>query len=110
MVKHFKNGDKFEKSEIECERQALAGDFCRGCGYCLPCPVEIPINNAAQMAFSLGRSPSVRWRFPEWQSQMKRIDDCLACRQYAERCPYGLDTPVLLKKMYADYKTFLQSM
>ena len=94
--------------EIEQERAALAGDFCRGCGYCLPCPVEIPINNAARMAFLLRRSPSARWLSPEWQEQMGRIDDCLECRQCAEQCPYGLDTPALLKKMYADYKTFLQ--
>ena len=94
--------------EIEQEQAALAGDFCRGCGYCLPCPVEIPINNAARMAFLLRRSPSARWLSPDWQEQMGRIDDCLECRQCAEQCPYGLDTPVLLKKMYEDYKTFLQ--
>jgi aryl-alcohol dehydrogenase-like predicted oxidoreductase len=96
------------QSEIENEKAALAGDFCRGCGYCLPCPVEIPINNAARMAFLLRRSPSARWLTPEWQAQMARIDDCLECRQCAEKCPYGLDTPGLLKKMWADYKTFLQ--
>ena len=96
------------RQEIKQEKAALAGDFCRGCGYCLPCPVEIPINNAARMAFLLRRSPSARWLTPEWQEQMTRIDDCLECRQCAERCPYGLDTPELLKKMYEDYKTFLQ--
>ena len=23
---------------IEKERKELVGDFCRGCGYCMPCP------------------------------------------------------------------------
>jgi aryl-alcohol dehydrogenase-like predicted oxidoreductase len=94
---------------IENEKKELAGDFCRGCGYCLPCPVDIPINNAARMAFLLRRSPSERWLTPEWQEKMGRIEDCLECRQCAERCPYDLDTPNLLKKMYADYLTFLPS-
>jgi len=92
---------------IEREKAELAGDFCRGCGYCLPCPVDIPIPMAARMSFLLRRSPSERWLSPEWQAQMGRIDDCLECRQCADRCPYGLDTPNLLKKMLADYRGFV---
>ena len=74
----------------------------------LALPVEIPIPTAARMAFLLHRSPSERWLTPERQAQMQCIDDCLECRKCAERCPYDLDTPALLKKMYQDYKTFLQ--
>ena len=101
--------DDAMRAAIEKEKAELAGDFCRGCGYCLPCPADIPIPTAARMAFLLRRSPSARWLTPEWQAQMARIDDCLECRQCAERCPYELDTPGLLKKMYADYKGFLQA-
>ena len=32
------------------ERAQLAGGFCRGCGYCAPCTVGIPINQAARMS------------------------------------------------------------
>lgn len=96
------------RAAIARDREELAGDFCRGCGYCMPCPVEIPISTAARMAFLLRRSPSARWLTPEWQSQMLRINDCLECRQCAEKCPYELDTPVLLKKMLKDYQSFLQ--
>ena len=31
------------QNKIEKEKKELAGDFCRACGYCLPCPAEIPI-------------------------------------------------------------------
>jgi predicted aldo/keto reductase-like oxidoreductase len=100
--------DESMVSAIAQTKAELAGDFCRGCGYCLPCPVEIPIPNAARMAFLLRRSPSARWLTPAWQEQMLRINDCLECRECAERCPYELDTPALLKKMLQDYKAFAQ--
>jgi predicted aldo/keto reductase-like oxidoreductase len=92
---------------IERDKQDLAGDFCRGCGYCLPCPAEIPIPMAARMAFLLRRSPSARFLTAEWQEQMHRIEDCQQCGQCSERCPYGLDTPTLLKRMLEDYDAFL---
>lgn len=36
---------------IEKERRELSGDFCRGCGYCMPCPVGIKINECAACPF-----------------------------------------------------------
>lgn len=92
---------------ISKERQELAGDFCRGCGYCMPCPVGIEINNSARMSLMLRRAPQAGWLSPEWQEKMKRIEDCIHCNQCMKKCPYGLQTPELLKKNYEDYKTFL---
>ena len=41
------------------------------------------------------------------QAGMKRIENCINCGQCRERCPYGLDTPELLRKNLEDYKTFV---
>jgi aryl-alcohol dehydrogenase-like predicted oxidoreductase len=92
---------------IEKERAELAGDFCRGCGYCMPCPVGIEINNCARMSLLLRRSPAALQLTPAVQEKMKKIEDCLDCGQCKAKCPYGLDTPTLLKKNLEDYKTFL---
>ena len=92
---------------IENERKELAGEFCRGCGYCMPCPVGIEINNCARMSLMLRRAPAKGWLSEAWQEKMKKIESCLECGQCMSKCPYGLDTPALLKKNYEDYKTFL---
>ena len=92
---------------IKKEREELSGDFCRGCGYCMPCPVGIEINNCARMSLMLRRAPTAMSLTPEQQAKMKKIEDCINCGQCKAKCPYGLDTPNLLKKNYEDYKTFL---
>lgn len=90
---------------IDRDRSELAGDFCRGCGYCLPCPAQIDIPNCARMSLLLRRSPAS----PEGQKEkMARIDQCVHCNHCADHCPYGLDTPELLRRNYEDYKTFLR--
>ena len=93
---------------IEKERAELAGEFCRGCGYCMPCPVGIEINDCARMSLLLRRSPAAGHLTEAGQARMKKIEDCINCGQCKSRCPYGLDTPALLRKNYEDYKTFLK--
>ncbi len=99
--------DDLMRAEIEKDREELSGGFCRGCGYCMPCPVGIEINNCARMSLMLRRAPKEGWLSPDWQEKMKRIEDCLHCGQCMKKCPYGLNTPQLLEKNYEDYKTFL---
>ena len=97
------------KQMIEQEKKDLSGDFCRGCGYCMPCPAGIEINNCARMSLMLRRAPEEAWLTAEWQEKMKKIENCLHCGKCKEKCPYGLDTPTLLQKNYEDYQTFLKS-
>ena len=89
---------------IAHDREELLGDFCRGCGYCMPCPAGIEINNSARMSLMLRRSPSAGWLSEEWQEKMLRIENCIHCNQCKSKCPYGLDTPTLLQKNLEDYK------
>ena len=92
---------------IEKDSKQLSGDFCRGCGYCQPCPAGIAIHQCARMSLLIRRSPSATWLTPESQEMMKKIEGCIGCGQCKSRCPYGLDTPELLKKNYEDYKKIL---
>ncbi len=95
------------KAVIEHDRGELLGDFCRGCGYCMPCPVGIEINNCARMSLLLRRSPIKERLSKEGQEAMMKIENCIHCNQCKSKCPYGLDTPALLQKNLEDYKNVL---
>ncbi len=82
---------------IESERAELSGNFCRGCGYCAPCPQGIDIHSCARMSLMLRRAPSAAWLDDYWQSEMDKIDNCIGCGTCKTRCPYELDIPQLLK-------------
>lgn len=92
------------KAVYEKDLKELSGDFCRGCGYCMPCPKGIQINNCARISQLLRRSPSKNWLSEEWQANMAKIKECIHCNQCASKCPYGLDTPKLLEKNLEDYE------
>ena len=92
---------------IERDRAELCGDFCRGCGYCMPCPVGIEINNCARMSLLLRRSPSANHLSAKGQEKMMKIRDCLHCNKCMSHCPYGLNTPELLARNLKDYEEVL---
>ena len=91
---------------IEHDRSELAGNFCRSCGYCLPCTAGIDIPQAARMSALLRRSPYQPYMSDEWHEKMHRIEECVHCDACKSRCPYRLDIPNLLVKMLADYDAF----
>jgi aryl-alcohol dehydrogenase-like predicted oxidoreductase len=88
---------------IEADRKELSGNFCRSCGYCLPCPANIQIPTAARITFLMRRTVSAGFMTEGFQQEMKKIDNCTGCDHCKENCPYELDTPTLLKKQQAEY-------
>ncbi len=88
---------------IAADRKELAGNFCRGCGYCLPCPADIQIPQAARMSALLRRAPSAEFLTPDYNATMHRIDNCIHCNACKSRCPYELDIPHVLQAMLVDY-------
>ena len=95
------------RSFIENDRKELLGEFCRGCGYCMPCTVDITINQCARMSQMIRRAPSQNWLTDFWQNEMMKIENCVDCGICKTRCPYELDIPNLLKKNLQDYKEIL---
>lgn len=96
------------KEIIEHDNKELAGEFCRGCGYCMPCPQGIQISMCARISLLLRRAPLTMTTSENGQEMMKQVEKCTECGACKKKCPYGLDTPNLLKKNYEDYKNFMK--
>ena len=94
---------------IAKDRAELVGGFCRSCGYCLPCPANIPIPNANRMKQLLGRAVWQGYVTPEWQANMARIEDCIHCGACAKRCPYELKPYETLPGQLAYYREFVKT-
>jgi predicted aldo/keto reductase-like oxidoreductase len=92
---------------IEKDRAELAGDFCRGCGYCLPCPAGIKIYDCARMSLMIRRAPTKNWISEEWQAEMAKIENCIHCGKCHTKCPYGLNAAEILVKNLEDYKKII---
>lgn len=89
---------------INHDREELSGDFCRGCGYCQPCPMGIEIESCNRMYLFLRRAPYSVYLTDAFAEKMKQVEQCIECGQCKSKCPYGLDIPVLLKRNYEDFK------
>lgn len=94
---------------IDADRRELVGAFCRSCGYCLPCPVGIPIHNANRMRQLLERAPWRPYVTPEWQAEMAKIEDCIHCGACAKKCPYGLKPYETLPGQLKFYREFVRT-
>ncbi|MDR2501659.1 MAG: aldo/keto reductase [Oscillospiraceae bacterium] len=109
FLEYVKNPPELDEAllrEIEEDKAQLGGDFCRGCGYCLPCPAGIDIPTCARMSLLLRRAPNAWYLSEEWAENMGKIEACVACGHCAQCCPYSLDTPALLRANLADYRNF----
>lgn len=107
-IRYENDPPALDEAALATEREALGGQFCRGCGYCKPCPAEIDIPNCARMELFLKRFAVHVYVTPQWQKEMAKIDDCRHCNACMGRCPYGLNTPELLAKNLKFYREFIK--
>ena len=96
------------KKAIENDKKELGENFCRGCGYCMPCPEEINISLCGRMSLWIRRFPTEPNMDERTQEIMKKTLDCVECYECVDKCPYELNIPELLKENYEDYMNVLE--
>jgi uncharacterized protein len=91
---------------LEEQKQLLGDRFCRLCGYCLPCPEDIPIPTVNFLKVHSMQMPVDRVVTESHSDAVDKARSCTECRQCVDRCPYDLDIPSLLKENSAFYHEF----
>lgn len=85
-----------QRLEMERFRRRVGRFFCRGCGYCMPCPEDIPIKSVTfwpVLYEQLGPKAST---MPSVLKAVEKADTCTRCRHCVRRCPFSLDVPGML--------------
>lgn len=90
-----------EKAEVEELRETLGTDFCRRCGYCLPCPEGINIPSVFLFEGYLTRYDLKEWAKERYELMPKFASDCVECGACEPRCPYNLKIREKMKKAAA---------
>ena len=105
MLGYLKKAPDPVKAEevIAADRAELKGNFCRNCGYCLPCPMGIRVDMVMRSYYNLRRMPVSQMMTEDWKQMMEDTKLCIECGQCASRCPYELNPPTRMPELYDDY-------
>jgi len=95
-----------EKQKIKRIKEELGDNWCHRCGYCQPCPEEIPITLVLNVRSMIKRFNNDKLN-NLLENAIENARDCSECRECVEKCPYDLDIPEMLKEnigLWENYK------
>jgi len=72
-------------------------DFCRRCGYCLPCTAGIDIPGIMVFEGYIKRYGLADWAKARYNTLPTKADECIECGECMKRCPYSLKIPERIK-------------
>ena len=90
---------KEEKEILDKEASTLGAEFCRRCGYCLPCPegIDIPTNFLMEGYYT--RYNLQEWAKGRYEAMPIKATDCIECGVCETKCPYDLPIRKMLKNV-----------
>jgi len=94
-----------EHGECERIRKELGNNFCRKCGYCLPCSKGIDIPTAFTFYNYLAKYNLKEWAVERYNSLKVKASECMGCALCEARCPYGLEIQKKLKQVALAFKS-----
>jgi hypothetical protein len=79
-----------ERRELEHIRAQVDTLFCRRCGYCEPCPEEVPISVTMNLRSFWKRFSAEQFSTGWIAEAVERARNCVQCGECEEKCPYHL--------------------
>ena len=98
------------KTIIEKDQKELSGNFCRGCGYCMPCPrgVDIPGTFRCYNAmYSEGKKSGRRdyLQCTAFRKNPASASQCVGCGKCEQHCPQHIEIRGELKAAAGELET-----
>jgi predicted aldo/keto reductase-like oxidoreductase len=93
--------------DIDRIRNTLGKKFCHRCEYCMPCEQGVQIPMVLGFKTFAGQLPPSATK-GLLKGAMKSIGRCIECGRCAEKCPYELEIPGLLKENLALFREYVQ--
>ncbi len=96
-------GEKLEKLNaaelaiLEEEKELWGEQFCRRCGYCMPCTNGLNIPFLLLIEAYYTRYGLKDWALARLSGLSKQYGDCAGCGDCLQKCPYDLPVPELMK-------------
>jgi predicted aldo/keto reductase-like oxidoreductase len=93
-----------EQSEMQRLREELGTRLCRRCGYCQPCPEEIPIAMVMDIKCLLKGMPPQFVFSDRFANGLEKAASCTKCGECEEKCPYDLPVMELMEEYVSLYQ------
>jgi len=90
-----------ERKRLLEEADKLGKNFCRRCGYCLPCPEGIDIPQIFRLERYFVTYYYESFAREEYARLKVKADACAECGDCEEKCPYNLPIQEMLKQAHA---------
>lgn len=104
VIKQPKALTREELMEMDEIVNVLGENFCRRCGYCLPCPQGIDIPTQFLLEGYLTRYNLSEWAELRYTGQTINASNCVACGICEAKCPYHLSIREMLSHVVTAFK------
>lgn len=91
-----------EQAAMQRKLAELGNRFCRRCGYCEPCPQEVPTQALMILDSMIKRLPAAAV-ISDFAQAVEKAEACTECGECEEKCPYKLPIREMIGEHVALY-------